>query len=200
MLGIDATTDSMTGRPLPAPSSVTVSVVNGSGTDRPGRHTSTSLAALGFHMVGASDGTPVGDVAETFVYYGSRAPATEAAAEAVARSMSGAVVMAYDPSQVVGGAEVTVFTGTDFSVNPPAPVPAPAATSGAGLPGIARHDDDGACHDHHDHRTTTTTTSPSVTAAAGAIEAPRPDLGTGPVGPEGLPAGAVPTAPVANET
>ena len=35
----------------------------------------------------------------------------------VARSISGSVILGYNPSEVLGGAEVTVDTGTSFSVN-----------------------------------------------------------------------------------
>ena len=75
VLGISAATDSMTGSPLPAPSSVTVSVMNGTGAYNQATDTATALAALGFHTVGVGDTAPVGDVAETVVYYGSRSPA-----------------------------------------------------------------------------------------------------------------------------
>ena len=61
-----------------------------------------------------------GQEAETVVYYSSKSPAELAAAQAVANSMSGAVIMADDASQVSPGSQVTVVTGTDFSVNPPA--------------------------------------------------------------------------------
>jgi hypothetical protein len=116
-LDIGPTIDSMTGEPLPAPSSVTVSVMNGTGASNQATTTASALAALGFHTVGVGDTAPVGDVSETFVYYGSRAPAAEAAAEAVARSMTGSVIMGYDPSQVVDGAQVAVVSGTQFAVN-----------------------------------------------------------------------------------
>jgi LCP family protein required for cell wall assembly len=120
VLGIGATTDSMTGNPLPAPSSVTVSVMNGTGVYNQAGTTAAALAALGFQTVGVGDTPAVGDVAETVVYYASRSAATEAAAEAVTRSISGSVIMAYDPSQVADGADVTVVTGTQFTVNAPA--------------------------------------------------------------------------------
>ena len=35
--------------------------------------------------------------------------------------MSGAVIMAYDPTKVVDGAQVTVVTGSQFAVDSPAP-------------------------------------------------------------------------------
>ena len=55
----------MTGNPLPAPSTVTVSVMNGSGAYDQAADTSAALAALGFHTVGVGDTSPVGYVSET---------------------------------------------------------------------------------------------------------------------------------------
>jgi polyisoprenyl-teichoic acid--peptidoglycan teichoic acid transferase len=186
VLGIGAGTDSMTGTPLPAPSSVTVSVLNGTGAYDQATDTSASLAALGFHMVGAGDTPPTGDVAETVVYYGSHSPAVEAAAEAVARSMTGSVIMAYDPSQVADSAQVTVVTGSQFAVSAPtATAPTTAGSTGS---------------------TASTTTAPappsttSTTSAASAdIAAPSPaNSKLQPWDPRACPAGVQPTAPVAN--
>ena len=120
VLGIGPNIDPMTGDPLPAASAVSVSVVNGSGATNQATAASSALAALGFNMVGLGDAPATGDVAETVVYYGSRSPTVEAAAQKVARSMTGSVILAFDPSQVTNGAEVTVVTGTQFAVNPPA--------------------------------------------------------------------------------
>ncbi len=174
VLGITANTDSMTGDPLPNPSTVTVSVMNGSGAANQATDTATSLAALGYHISGAGNTTPTGDVAETVVYYGSRDPTTEAAAESVVRSMTGSVVMAYDPSQVADGAQVTVVTGTQFTVNAPATAaPAPSAT--------------------------TATPSTTVAPTTGAIAAPSSaNMKLQPWDPRACPAGAIPTAPVRN--
>jgi LCP family protein required for cell wall assembly len=155
-LGIGATTDTMTGKPLPAPSAVTVSVLNGSGVTNQATTTSTALAALGFTMVGVGDSPPVGAQAETVVYYASRTSANMAAAQAVAKSLSGAVIMALGPT--TDGAQVTVVTGTQFTVNTPATPAAPAATTGATAttaPAVAAS-------------ATTTTTTPSN----GAFQAP----------------------------
>jgi hypothetical protein len=74
VLGIGPTIDSMTGDPLPAPSQVTVSVMNGSGAYNQATDTAAALAGLGFHTVGVGDTTPVGDKAETVVYYGVHRP------------------------------------------------------------------------------------------------------------------------------
>jgi LCP family protein required for cell wall assembly len=118
-LGISPTTNSMTGSVLPKPDQVTVSVDNGTGVTNQAATTSASLAALGFHMMQVGDTSPVGQEAETVVYYGSKSAAVLAGAQMVARSMSGSVILGYNPSMVLGGAQVTVVTGTNFSVNAP---------------------------------------------------------------------------------
>jgi LCP family protein required for cell wall assembly len=118
-LGISATTNSMTGAALPKPSQVTVSVDNGTGVTNQATTTSAALGALGFHMMELGDTTPVGQEAETVVYYGSKSPDVLAGAQMVARSLSGSVVLGYNPSMVLGGAQVTVVTGTSFGVNAP---------------------------------------------------------------------------------
>ena len=118
-LGITSSTNSLTGAPLPAPGNVTVSVENGTGVTNQAATTSAALGALGFHMTELGDTTPVGQEAETVVYYGTKSPAVLAAAQEVANSISGSVALGFDPSMVLGGAEVTVDTGTNFSVNPP---------------------------------------------------------------------------------
>jgi LCP family protein required for cell wall assembly len=123
-LGINSSINSMTGSPLPKPGQITVSVDNGTGVTNQAATTSASLGALGFHMIQVGDTTPVGQEAETVVYYGSKSPTVVAGAQEVANSISGAVVLGYNPSMVLGGAQATVDTGTDFSVNAP-----PAATT-----------------------------------------------------------------------
>jgi LCP family protein required for cell wall assembly len=183
VLGIGANTDSMTGEPLPPPSSVTVSVMNGTGAYNQASDTAGTLTALGFKTVGVGDTSPVGDLAETVVYYRSLTPADEAAAQLVSRSMTGAVTMAYDPSMVADGAQVTVVTGTQFAVNPPT-----AGTSGATTPTSAATASTGA---------TTATTSP----AASDIMAPSAaSTNLQPWDPRACPAGVTPTAPAANPT
>jgi LCP family protein required for cell wall assembly len=176
VLGIGPNTDSLTGNPLPSPSSVTVSVMNGTGVTNQATDTATALAALGLHTVGVGDAPPVGDVAETFVYYGSRTPTVEAAAEKVVDSMTGAVIMAYDPSQVVDGAQVTVVTGTQFAVDG-------ASTPATGSPTSAP--------------SATTTTAPTATAIAAPSQ---PTSGLEPWDPRACPSGATPTTPVPNRT
>ncbi len=75
-LGIDSTTDSMTGKELPAPAAVSVSVMNGTGAYNQATDTSDALQGLGFHMVGIGDTASVGPQSETVVYYASKSPPT----------------------------------------------------------------------------------------------------------------------------
>ena len=159
-LGVDASTDTMTGQKLPTPSAVTVSVLNGSGVYNQATDTSGALGALGFHMLGVGDAPPVGSESETVVYFATKSPANEAAAEAVAHALSGAVVTALGPT--TDGAQVTVVTGTQFTVD--APVATTPATSAAGVAS-----------------TTTpvpaapsTTTTTSASASAAEFQAPSP--------------------------
>lgn len=184
VLGIGSGTDSLTGQALPAASSVSVSVMNGTGAYNQAATTSQALTALGFDVVGAGDATPAGDVTETVVYYGSLSNAAEAAAESVANAMNGSVVMAYDPAMVSPGAEVTVVTGTQFSVNP-----APSASGGTGtgtLSGGTGTSSSG-------------TGASSGSRASSAIAKPSsPDEGLAPWDPRACPAGATPTAPASN--
>lgn len=116
-LGESNTTDTMTGKPLPSPSSVNVNVVNGSGTPEQATQTTQDLQALGFNMTGQPGSTtPLSSqVVETVVNYAS--PKTEADAEAVARELSGPVILSQNSNMVTSGSEVTVLTGTGLSVN-----------------------------------------------------------------------------------
>jgi LCP family protein required for cell wall assembly len=129
VLDIGVGTDAMTGGPLPAPSSFSVAVDNGSGVPGQGAATATQLQALGMHVVSIGSTQPVGPLAETVVYY-SKAQ-YEPDASLVARKMSGAVVMALGPT--TPGSDVTVVTGSDFTVNrPPAPAPTTTTTAASG--------------------------------------------------------------------
>ena len=72
--------------------------------------------------------------------------------------MSGAVIMAVDPTQIKPGSQVTVVTGTDFSVNPPPASTTPTSTGGTvAIPAAAG---------------TTTTTAASSSSSAFAPPTP----------------------------
>jgi LCP family protein required for cell wall assembly len=128
-LGVSPDTDTMHGGKLPSPNTVSVSVLNGSGATNQAADTASSLQALGFHLAGIGDTPAVASQSETVVYYAQMTPADEAAAQAVAHSLSGAVVMALGPT--ADGAQVTVVTGTQFGVNPPTPPPTTSPTTAA---------------------------------------------------------------------
>ncbi len=107
-LGVPAMSDTIDGGPLPAPSSVTVSVLDGTGTYNQATTTSTDLEQLGFDVVGTGYTPSVASQSETLVTYSQRNPVDLAAAQAVADSISGAVTLAYGPT--TDGADVTVTT------------------------------------------------------------------------------------------
>ncbi len=166
-----ATEDTYSGGRLPLSSSVTVSVLNGSGAYNQATATAQSLRALGFQIGTIGDTPSVGREAETVVYYGSKTAANLAAAQRVADSMSGAVIMADDPSKLLFGSQITVVTGTDFSVDQlPPPVPATAPTSAGSGGRVAPT-----------AATTTTTTTLSAgtggnTSGSTAFQAPTPTV------------------------
>lgn len=116
-LGVNSDTNTMTGARLPSASAVTVSVENGSGIAGQAGATAGALQAGGFKIAGTGNTDPVAQQAETVVYYDSKSPTTVADAEAVLHSLSGAAIMAFDPAMVSSGANITVVTGTDFSIS-----------------------------------------------------------------------------------
>jgi LCP family protein required for cell wall assembly len=126
-LGLPSGRDTMTGKPLPAPGSVTVSVLNGTGRTGQAAQTTSALKALGFNTVGQGDAHAGGAVSETIVYYSS--PSHLAAAEQVLHSLSGAATLGQ--GNTTDGADVTVVTGSNFSVNSP-PSQGSTGTSGSG--------------------------------------------------------------------
>jgi LCP family protein required for cell wall assembly len=130
-LGVGSAVNTMTGGQLPPAHSVRVSVENGTGATDQATDTGAALSALGFHVVGLGDTQPVGTDSETVVYYGSKSATTLAAAQKVDHAMSGSVILGYDPSMVTDGAEVTVDTGTNFSVNTPPSSSSTTATTPA---------------------------------------------------------------------
>jgi LCP family protein required for cell wall assembly len=127
-LGVPGSVDTMTGKPLPAPASVSVSVLNGTGVANQAAETGFALSALGFKIGTLGDAAPVGTPAETVVTYSSSAD--EAAAERVAQAFAGMVILAKGPT--TGTSQVTVTTGTDFTVAAPPAASGGASTTAAG--------------------------------------------------------------------
>lgn len=126
-LGVSPDTDTMTGKPLPSPRSVSVSVLGGAGIAGQSTAAASALSNLGFHVVDTGTTTPVAQYSETLVTYSQRTPQDEAAAQLVADSLSGQVILRYGPT--AGGAQVTVTTGTDFTVDSTAPGASSAKSS-----------------------------------------------------------------------
>ncbi len=127
-----------------APGSISVSVVDGTQSPSQTASVAASLGRLGYRIVPTTATNYVGPVAETTVVY---RPGHLAEAQQVLRSLSGTVVLAQGAP--ASGADVSVVTGSDFTVASPAPhASTPSATvagsSAAGGP-------------------TTTTAAPAVT-------------------------------------
>jgi LCP family protein required for cell wall assembly len=158
ILGVKPGMNSFTGAALPSPSSIKVTVENGTGITNQAAQIANPLHNRGFDVLSTGDVTPDGPVDETMVWYGGPPPPANgnwtspglAAAEAVIDQLSGPAVLGYNPHEVTAGATVTIQTGDALSVNPVA-----SATSTTG---------------HHTTTTTkkhghatTTTTSPTTT-------------------------------------
>jgi LCP family protein required for cell wall assembly len=129
-LGVSNSTDTMSGHALPKPGLVTVNVINGSGTPNQATQTTAALQALGFKVIGEpGSATPLSSqTVETVVNYAG--PETEAAAESVARQLTGPVILSQDANMITAGSDVTVLTGTGLSVNAPASSSSTAPTAG----------------------------------------------------------------------
>jgi LCP family protein required for cell wall assembly len=129
ILGVKSGMNSFTGAALPSPSSVKVSVENGTGITNQAAQIANPLRNRGFDVVSTGDVTPDGPVDETMVWYGGPPPPKNgnwtspglAAAEAVIDQLAGPAVLGYDPHEVTAGATVTVQTGDALSVNPLTP-------------------------------------------------------------------------------
>ncbi|MHB1549487.1 MAG: LytR C-terminal domain-containing protein, partial [Acidimicrobiales bacterium] len=163
-LQISPNTNTMTGAPLPAPSSVTVSVLNGSGAYNQAANTESALEALGFRGVGVGNSTPVATQSETLVEYAS--PTTLGAAETVMHQLSGAVTLVEAPT--ADGAQVTVVTGTQFGVNAPSSASSGTSSASSGTSSGSTSTSSGSTS------TSTTQGSPGTAAAAAGFQPPSP--------------------------
>ncbi len=114
-LGISTQSSTMDGSPLPSPKKITVSVLNGSGVSGQAGTTASALSSLGFKVVGTGDATPVSTHSETFITYNQFSPSSVSKAEEVARVFEGGVILQKGTTSL--GANVTVTTGTNFSLN-----------------------------------------------------------------------------------
>ncbi len=115
-LGTNANVNTMTGNTLPAPQSVNINVINGSGVANQAANISDGLQKIGFNIASQpTSKTPVSYQAqETVVEYANQA--AEGAALTVASKLSGYVILSQNSTMVSSGSEVTVLTGSDVSV------------------------------------------------------------------------------------
>jgi hypothetical protein len=109
--------ETMTNKALPAPSTVTLTVQNGTGRTNQAADTAAALGRLGFVATPGPDAPSGGSISETLVQYSS--PATRPQAETVALAIGGVVVLDQEPT--VAPRTVNVVTGSDFLVRSPAP-------------------------------------------------------------------------------
>jgi LCP family protein required for cell wall assembly len=139
IFGVASTDNSFTGKPLPTPSSLAISVQDGTGVASQAALIATQLRVKGFNVTSTGTDTPVGAVAETVVWYGGAPPPAngdwtspaQAAAEAVQAQLQGPTILGYDPSMVTKGDVVTVQTGTDLSIKAVVTAPTTTTTSKA---------------------------------------------------------------------
>ena len=148
-----------------APSSISVSVVDGTNSPSGTASVASSLGALGFHVVPTTAAHYVGPVAETVVLYNGTRHLAQA--QQVERALSGAVVLGQGVP--AGGADVSVVTGSDLAVAAPpahAATAAPTSTSASGTAAAPGTTTPG-----------TTTSSPATTTTAPSnpnLSAPQP--------------------------
>jgi LCP family protein required for cell wall assembly len=107
-----------------APSSVSVSVVDGTGSIAMTAAVASSLSMLGYHIVPTTVTDEVGSVAETIVLY---KPGHLVEAQRVLGSLAG--MAAVGEGVPPGGADVAVIAGTDLSVQAPSTSSAPSSTN-----------------------------------------------------------------------
>ncbi len=123
---VSSADNSFTGAPLPKPSSVKVTVENGTGVTNQAAAIANPLHNRGFDVVSTGDVASNGPVSETVVWYGGPPPPKNgnwtspnlAAAQTVLAQLEGPVILGYNPSEVTRGAEVTVQTGTGVTMKP----------------------------------------------------------------------------------
>jgi LCP family protein required for cell wall assembly len=153
ILDVKSGTNSFTGTALPAPSSVKLTVENGTGITNQSASIANPLRARGFDVLSTGDVTSNGPVSETVVWYGGPPPPANgnwtspglAAAESVIDQLAGPAVLGYNPHEVTPGATVTIQTGDALSVNPVASTTTTTTTK------------------KHGHTTTTTGSSSTTT-------------------------------------
>jgi LCP family protein required for cell wall assembly len=116
--------NSFTDKPLPAPSSIKLTVENGTGVTNQAAVVANPLRAKGYDVLSTGDVTSDGPISETVVWYDGPPPPesgdwtspAQAAAQSVLAQLQGPAVLGYNPKMVTAGAMVTVQTGTGVTV------------------------------------------------------------------------------------
>jgi LCP family protein required for cell wall assembly len=111
-----------------APTGITVSVIDGTSSPTSTTTDATALTKLGYKVVGTGAQTSVGPVSETTVLYPAGATAAQnaanlARAEQVKSSLAGLVVLG--EGTTLDRADVSVITGTGFTIATPSVVTTP---------------------------------------------------------------------------
>ena len=115
--------------PLP-PSSISVSVVDGTQSPAQTARVAESLARLGYRILPTTASDYVGPVSETTVLYDG--PSHLAEAQQVMRSLAGTVVLGQ--GKPPGGADVSVVAGSDLAVSAPPATTVPSTTPPSSAP------------------------------------------------------------------
>jgi hypothetical protein len=117
--------NSFTDEALPAPSSIKLTVENGTGVTNQAAAIANPLRAKGYDVLSTGDVTSDGPISEAVVWYGGPPPPAsgdwtspaQAAAQSVLAQLQGPAILGYNPKMVTPGATVTVQTGTGVTVS-----------------------------------------------------------------------------------
>jgi LCP family protein required for cell wall assembly len=152
------------------PSSITVSVLNGTGAGSDATTTASQLSSLGYHVIGTGTSTPVGPISETIAYY---KPGHILQAERLLKSLTGIVGMVQGTTD--GGADVTVVTGSDFTVRVhPAKAKGGATTGGTSTTSTSTTSTSTTSTSTTSTSTTSTSTTATTTTQPSSLGPPSP--------------------------
>jgi LCP family protein required for cell wall assembly len=119
--------NSFTGKPLPDPKTVKLTVLNGTSDTSVAGFIAGQLGKRHFRVTGTGSQTPSNPQEnETIVWYGGPPPPKHsnwkspdlAAAEAVEQQLEGPVVLGWNPSMITAGDQVALVVGNDVSMAP----------------------------------------------------------------------------------
>jgi LCP family protein required for cell wall assembly len=124
IFGIKSGYNSFTDQLLPAPSSIKLTVENGTGATNQAALIANPLRTKGYDVLSTGDVTSDGPISETVVWYGGPPPPAsgnwsspaQAAAQSVLAQLQGPAILGYNPKMVTPGATVTVQTGTGVTM------------------------------------------------------------------------------------